>query len=354
MKFNTYISLVVAVVLAMVVSKIVYFGFTPSYANFVFSKPAFNSIFEHDVYQYRVLSKYLLFAIDHWLAADMPAKGAEARILVGTPSGSERFYLAFYYLNSLFLVLTSIMVVLIVNLDRQLRLTVMEKNLIIFLVPILIGLSQFTVCCYDVSSYFFQLLIIYIFLRFTERYYWATMVAIGLLVILSTLNRESSALSVSMVTVLLLTRYGIARKTFTGVGLMAVCFLVTYVALRVFIVDPQHLHIMNTQVGQFFLDTNMIGLLFWGLFFYLPFAIADETENRILIGLFFVLSLPYVITVFKDGVLWEVRLYIPLFLGALFLSKLNVSAHAFRVSRFFGRPGTPPLTGITTGQHGGM
>jgi hypothetical protein len=140
-----------------------------------------------------------------------------------------------------------------------------------------------------------------------------------------------------MVTVLLLTRYGIARKTFTGVGLMAVCFLATYVALRVFIVDPQHLHIMNTQVGQFFLDTNLIGLLFWGLFIYLPFAIAEETENRILIGLFFVLSLPYIITVFKDGVLWEIRLYIPLFLGALFLSKLNVSAHAFRVSRFFGR-----------------
>lgn len=337
MKFNTYISLVVAVVLAMVVSKIVYFGFTPNYANFVFSKPAFNSIFQHDVYQYRVLSKYLLFAIDHWLAADMPAQGAEARILVGTPGGSERFYLAFYYLNSFFLVLTSIMVVLLVNLDRQFRLTVMEKNLIIFLVPMLIGLSQFTVCCYDVSSYFFQLLIIYIFLRFVDRHYWVTMLVIGALIILSTANRESSALSVSMVAVLLLTRYGLTRKTLVGIGVSAVCFLATYVALRILIVDPQHERIFNTQVGQFFLDTNLIGLLFWGLFFYLPFAIAEETENRILIGLFFVLSLPYIITVFKDGVLWEVRLYIPLFLGALFLSKLDVSVHAFRVSRFFSR-----------------
>jgi hypothetical protein len=337
MKFNTYISLVVAVVLAMVVSKIVYFGFTPNYANFVFSKPAFNSIFQHDVYQYRVLSKYLLFAIDHWLAADMPAVGAEPRILVGTVNGSERFYLAFYYLNSFFLVLTSIMVVLIVNLDRQLHLTVMEKNLIIFLVPMLIGLSQFTVCCYDVSSYFFQLLIIYIFLRFAERHYWATMLGVAVLIILSTMNRESSALSVSMVSVLLLTRYGLTRKTLVGIGVAAICFLITYVALRILIVDPQHERIFNNQVGQFFLDTNIIGLLFWGLFFYLPFAIAEETENRILIGLFFVLSLPYIITVFKDGVLWEVRLYIPLFLGSLFLSKLNVAAHAFRVSRWLSR-----------------
>jgi hypothetical protein len=134
--------------------------------------------------------------------------------------------------------------------------------------------------------------------------------------------------------VLLLTRYGIARKTLIGVGLMAVCFLITYVALRVFIVDPQHLHIMNNQVGHFFLDTNLIGLLFWGLFFYLPFAIAEETENRILIGLFFVLSLPYIITVFKDGVLWEVRLYIPLFLGALVISKLDVSAHTVKLTEW--------------------
>jgi hypothetical protein len=354
MKFNMFISLIVAIILSMVVSKIVYFGFTPNYANFVFSKLTFNRIFEHDVYQYRVLSKYLLFAIDNWLASDMPAQGAEPRILVGTPSGSERFYLAFYYLNAAFLVLTSIMVVLIVNLDRQVRLTVMEKNLIIFLVPILIGLSQFTVCCYDVSSYFFQLLIIYIFLRFADRHYWGTMLSIGALVILSTVNRESSALSVSMAAILLLTRYGLTRKTLIGVGALAACFLATYVALRIFIVDPQHIRIMNPEAGKLFIDTNMIGLLFWMLFFYLPFAIAEKTENRILIGLFFVLSLPYIITVFKDGVLWEVRLYIPLFLGALFLSKLNVSAHAFRVSRFFGRPTTPPLTGITTGQPGGM
>lgn len=337
MKFNTYISLIVAVILAMVVSKIVYFGFTPSYANFVFSKPAFNSIFEHDVYQYRVLSKYMLFAIDHWLAAYMPATGAEPRILVGTHDGSERFYLAFYYLNLFFLVLTSIMVVLLVNLDRQFRLTRMEKNLIIFLVPMLIGLSQFTVCCYDVSSYFFQLVIVYIFLRFAERYYWTTILAIGALIILSTTNRESSALSVSMVSVLLLARYGLNPRTLTGVGMMALCFLSTYVALRVLIVDRQHQPIFNIQVGQFLVDTNLIGLLFWGLFIYLPFAIAQETENRILIGIFFLLSLPYIITVFKDGVLWEVRLYIPLFLGALILSKLNVSAHAVRVSRFLPR-----------------
>ena len=140
-----------------------------------------------------------------------------------------------------------------------------------------------------------------------------------------------------MVTVLLLTTYGFTRRVLAGIGMVAACFLATYVALRILIVDPQHLHILNIQAGKLLIDTNMVGLLFWALFFYLPFAIAEEKENRLLIGLFFVLSLPYIITVFKDGVLWEVRLYIPLFLGALFLSRLNVSAGAFRVSHLLPR-----------------
>jgi hypothetical protein len=78
----------------------------------------------------------------------------------------------------------------------------------------------------------------------------------------------------------------------------------------------------------------MIGLIFWGLFFYLPMAIAATVENKWLIVAFFILSLPYIYSCLKGGVLWEVRLYIPLFLSALFLSKLDVSAHAIRLSNF--------------------
>jgi hypothetical protein len=331
MKFNLFFSLAIAVLLSMVTSKIIYFGFTPNYAADIFSRKAFNGRFDHDVYKYRVLCKYLLFAVDDWLGEDMPAKGAENRILINTPGGSERFYLAFYYLNTFFLVLTSIMIVLLLNLDRSFRFTSVEKNLLIFFLPLLICLSQFTVCCYDVSSYFFQLLILYILLKFSDRYYWGSIATIGLLIVASTLNRESSALSVSMVALLLLTRYGINRKVLTGIGVVAVCFLATYVALRVLVIDPRHLRIINFQAGKLFIDTNIIGLIFWGLFFYLPLAMADGPENKCLIGAFFLFSLPYVFTCLKDGVLWEIRLYIPLFLGALFLSKLDVSTHVIRL-----------------------
>jgi hypothetical protein len=322
----------VAVLLSLVTSKIVYFGFTPNYAADIFSRKSFNSRFDHDVYKYRILCKYLLFAVDDWLGQDMPEKGAEPRILVNTPGGSERFYLAFYYLNSFFLVLTSIMAALLLDLQKSFLFSSSEKMLIIFLIPLLIGLSQFTVCCYDVSSFFFQLLTLYVFLRITDKHYWLSVFLISGLIVLSTLNRESSALSVSLIVLLLATRYGFNRRVILGMGMIAASFLGSYIGLHHFITDPSHMSIVNTQAGKLLIDTNMIGLFFWGLFFYLPMAIAVSPENKWLIGAFFLLSSPYIYTCLKDGVLWEVRLYIPLFLGALFLSKLEVSRHILKLS----------------------
>ena len=174
----------------LVTSKIIYFGFTPNYAADIFSKQALKGRLDHDVYKYHVLSKYMLYAVDDWLGSDMPANGAEPRLLIYDQHSSERFYLAFYYLNTFFLVLTAILVVLLLDVERSLRFSVAEKNLIIFLVPIVIGITRFTVNFYDVSGYFFQLLILYIFLRLSPRCYTLSLTIIGGLIILSTINRN--------------------------------------------------------------------------------------------------------------------------------------------------------------------
>jgi hypothetical protein len=76
----------------------------------------------------------------------------------------------------------------------------------------------------------------------------------------------------------------------------------------------------------------MMGVIFWVLFIYLPFALAATEENKYLIGGFFVLSIPYIITSLAGGDLWAVRLYVPLFLGALFLSRLELAGAAKRIS----------------------
>jgi len=333
MKFNLFMSLVLVVMLSMVVSKIVYFGFTPNYEADFFSRQAFNARFDHGGYQYRVLTKYLVYEVDGLLGKNMKEAGVEARIRVNAPMMSERFYYAIYYVNTLFLAFTSLMVVLLLNLDKSLRFSDTEKILICFFVPVLLGLTQFTVHYYDLSSYFLELLILYVFLKNIGSRYSQTMTTIMGLVVVSALNRESAEVSVAMVAVLLLTRYGATRRVLWNIAGMVGCWLVTYVALRVVIgaggPPPKAAAITSTAFEP---DMFMMGVIFWVLFIYLPFAIAATEENKYLIGAFFLFSLPYIVSSLATGDLWAVRLYVPLFLGALFLSRLEVAGAAVKVS----------------------
>jgi hypothetical protein len=83
----------------------------------------------------------------------------------------------------------------------------------------------------------------------------------------------------------------------------------------------------------------------------LPFALAATEENKWLIGGFFLFSLPYIINSVWSGDLWAVRLFVPLFLGALFLSKLDMAGAAVRISDTISRrrPASAPA-GMAEGQ----
>ena len=221
MKFNLFMTAILAIMLSMVVSKIVYFGFTPNYGADIFSHKAFDARFDHGGNQYRVLSKYLVYGVDGLLGRSMKEGGAEPRLRTVTGGASERFYYAIYYVNTLFLALTSLMVVMLLNLDKSLRFSDTEKILLVFFVPVLIGLSQFTVHYYDLSSYFLQLLILYVFLKNIDGRYSQTMTTIMGLIVLSTLNRESAEVSVAMIALLLLTRYGATRRVVWSIVGMA-------------------------------------------------------------------------------------------------------------------------------------
>ena len=343
MKFNLFMTSVLVVMLSMVVSKIVYFGFTPNYGADIFSHRAFDARFDHGGNQYRVLSKYLVYGVDGLLSRSMKEGGAENRIRTVTGGASERFYYAIYYVNTLFLALTSLMVVLLLNLDKSLKFSDTEKMLLVFFVPVLLGLTQFTVHYYDLSSYFLELLILYVFLKNIDSRYGWTMTMIMGLVVVATLNREAAEVSVAMVALLLLTRFGATRRVVWSMVGMVGCWLVTYAVLRVVIgaggPPPKAAAITSNAFEP---DMFMMGVIFWVLFIYLPFAIAATEENKYLIGGFFLFSLPYIISSLATGDLWAVRLYVPLFLGALFLSRLEVAGAAVRVSglkwRYLPRP----------------
>jgi len=318
--------MLVGIILSYVTSEIVYFGFAPNYdfATRV-SRTAFHGRFDHDVFKYRILSKYLLFETDESLRNIIPEKTRSNEFLHYIQDGSERFYYAYFFLNTFFLCLTCIIMVLLLRMKDYLFLSDREKWYFLFLSIITINLSQFALYYYDISSYFFQLLILYIFIRYQKEDYVLTMIAICALIILSTINRESSALSVSLIAALLIARFNLSVKAIYGVSLLGVTFIGTYLFLRYTIKDPLNISFGYLDAGHLLRRINIIGVAFWGLFLHLPIVTANSKENRRVILLYHLLSLPYILYCFQYGVLWEVRLYIPLFITSFFISRLNPS-----------------------------
>ena len=325
MKPSLILSLIVGVLLSLLVNRIVYFAYITNYSINSFSRVGIKDHYEHDVFKYRILSRYVLFQVDDWLSENMPEKGAPMRLRLYDPKASVRFYLAIYYTNTFFLVLVEILTVLILYIPGAFEMTQGEKSLTIFLVPLIIGLTSYVIVFYDVSSYFFQALILYLFLRMIDKYFLPTLLCIGLLIILSTLNRESSALSVSLLVLLLLCKFGITERSLIAIGAMAGCFLLAYIGLHLLITDNSNITINKALAGKFFDVTNIYGEAFWGIFCYLVFSIANNKENNRMIGFFFFFSTPYILACLFQGILWEMRLYVPLLLGTIFLSKIDTS-----------------------------
>lgn len=325
MKTTTFLS---GILVSLVMSYIVYFGFTTNYTRFVFSRGTFLKQYDHDVYKYRVLSKYLLLETNQFLNAIAPDKKADLRLLILDRQASDNFYYAYFLLNLTFLMLSSVILALLLEMDNHFTWSHGEKRLLLFFLPVIICLTQFVICPYDVCSYFFQLFTIYIFLEFIDRHYWPALLSTCLLIALGTLNRESSALTVAYLVLLVLGKKGLNNKGWISIISFIICFLTPYLALRFFIKDPPGWHSPDT-VDKFQLnlqwDLSHWGIVFWILFSWLAFAICRNRENRRLIMYFYLACLPYIYACLISGVLWELRLFIPVFIGALFLSHLNTS-----------------------------
>ena len=315
---------------AFVISYVVYFGFTTNYTTNSFSAASFRKQYTHNVFRYRVLSSYLLLQLDHGLGAVMGDAPGEKRLLMMDETASRRFYLAIFYLNTFFLILTALLLTLILETGKLFILRSGEKLLFLFLAVSLIGLTQYVIAPYDISSYFFELLGIYLYFRLAGRYA-VMLIALSLVTVVATLNRESSALMVVFVGMLAICREGWTVRSVGVAGLLLGIFLVTYIGLRMVISRPdpvinpwQHLFFYNLGHLQ-----NQVGILFWLLLFYLTMAVAVDFNNRYLICLFHLGCLPYIWTCLNTGILWELRLYMPLFLGGFLLAKMDATAFGY-------------------------
>lgn len=317
---NILLKIFFAILLAFTVNSFVYFGFANVYSSKILNFQEFQNQFSSGIYQYRKLCGWLLMWIYDFLGG-LNLDYSVFKLKFLNPESEPRMFLSFYLLNTFFAVLSGIVMVLITE-SKNFIATNSEKILITAAGIFTIALTQFVIVPYDVSSYFFLLLFFYFFLKYLGESNNANLIILAVIIIISTLNRESSALSVSLAATLLFSKFGIKKESLLPVAVLGGIFVVVYLGMRFFNQN------FSTNDGSLLLENftqpkNYLGLLFWAVFLLFSLLISKDRIAAKYNLLFHALSLPYILMSFYSGILYEVRLYVPLFLTSLFLAGIE-------------------------------
>ncbi len=308
--------------LAFTVNSFVYLGFTNVYSSKILNIESFQEQFQSGIYQYRILSGYFLIWIYDILSTfNIDYEIFKLKFL--NPDSEPQMYLSFYILNTFFIMLSGAIMVLISDLKSFVA-TNSEKLLITSVVIFVIALSQFVIVPYDISSYFFLLLFFYFLMQYLQKQSTLKLVLLSIIIIISTFNRESSALSLSLAGTLLYSKFGLKKESILPIAALAMVFLGVYFGVRI---TSENL---TTNDGNLFIQNftqpkNILGLLFWVVLFAFTLILAKDQKAVKYILLFHLLSFPYLLLCFYTGILYEIRLYIPLFLTSILLSKTELS-----------------------------
>lgn len=321
MKHSLFSKTFFAILLAFTLSSFLYFSFANIYSSGILNHADYQEQFQAGIYQYRILSSSLLLGIYNLLSSfNIDYNVFKLKFL--DPDSEPQMYLSFYLLNTLFLGLSAWVLVLITNC-KTFSATEIEKTLLVAVAVFAMVISQFVIVPYDISSYFFLLVFIYVFLRYLEKPLLQNLILLVITVIISTLNRETAVLSLALAASLLYTKYGFKREFFNPVSILSMAFIAVYFALRLagenFTTNDGNLFLQN-----FTQPKNVLGLLFWIVLFWLSMFLAKDKESKKNIMLFHFVSIPYLAACFYTGIIYEIRLYIPIFLTSLIISRTAI------------------------------
>ncbi len=322
MKINLFSKIIFILLLAFTVNSFVYFSFGNLYSSTVLNYADFENQFHSGIYQYRILSGYFLIWIYDFLSS-LNIDYQIFKLKFFNTDAEPKMYLSFFILNTIFLILSSIVLVFITETKNFIA-TQSEKILMISVAIFAISLSQFVIVPYDVSSYFFLLLFFFFLLKYLEKDSALNLIILLVILIISTFNRESSALSLSLAATLLYAKFGLKKKMYLPIIFLFVSFIAVYLGMRLWS-ESFSTNDGNLLEENFSQPKNFLGILFWMIFFIFTLILAKDRKGVRLILIFHVLSFPYILMCFYTGILYEVRLYIPIFLTSLILSRTEFS-----------------------------
>lgn len=307
--------------LAFTVNSFIYFSFGNIYSSKILNYTDFSQQFHSGIYQYRILSGYFLLWIYDFLSSlNIDYKIFKLKFL--DPNSEPLMYLSFYILNTFFIVLSAAILLFIME-TKNFVATNAEKILIASVAIFAMALSQFVIVPYDVSSYFFLLLFFYFLIQYLQKSSISLLAFLMIIILISTLNRESSALSLSLAATLLYSKFGLKKDIIKPIFFLAITFVAVYFGMR-FLNQSFSTNDGNLLSQNFSEPKNILGLLFWITFFIFSLIIAKNRNTKRQILIFHFLSLPYILMCFYTGIIYEIRLYVPLFLTAILLGRTEL------------------------------
>ena len=298
-------------VFPVLLSIVVYYGFSSTFSAKLYDIAGFHSQYDHGVYRYRVLGKVLLLAIYYILEHHRHGQvGPTAQL--GT-----NFYLSYVILNTTFLCLTAWALRATLDLPVFTK-SEIEKNLWVLVAVLLIAVTQFVVVPYDTLSYFFLAAAAFLMMRDSTP---ASTLGLAVVMILGTVTRETAALIVALYAALYVMR-GTAgfRPAIAPLVIMFALFVATYLGLRFAL--GWDAHALDQGLRGHMPLKGLAGVLFLicGVLLTMDFTSRARTKTALL---FLAFSSPYLAVSLLTGVPFEIRLWVPIFLGLILIHAMR-------------------------------
>lgn len=294
-----------------------YFGFVSNYSKGLFSIDGFLAQYTHGVYKYRVLGRWLYMQthelISHINLSSLPVN---ATMKAMDPGFSIHAYVSYFLLNTVFLCMTCLTLQALLNKFGRFS-TVVEKDFYISTLTCMTAITQFAVVPYDVMSYFFMCLGMYLILAGNQAWTSVTITSLLATVILATLSRETAALILSFHACIHVDRYGWKfNKDLRVLVLMVAGFLATYIGLRMALGTEQS----TFQKITFHENISLKGFVGLAFFFSASALLIRDPIALRRAAIYLLFTAPYLGYVLVTGLLYEIRLWVPILLAIAVLA----------------------------------
>ncbi|MDR3272917.1 MAG: hypothetical protein LBT29_05510 [Flavobacteriaceae bacterium] len=319
------------VIFPALLSFIVYFGFTSKYALAHAGLDRLPELYYHGVYNYRFLSRDILDGIYVWVNPYMESLRDYRLFSAMNTLGTNFYFLTILY-NTVFYVLACMILYKLFFCGKSEHKNKKYTELLYLFFIMSIALSQYVTTPFDDTSIFLFFLSVYLIFKLKKRFSILNSILLTCIVVISTCNRESSALTLSFYAALILDD-SISKifeketflKLIKHLSLPVVGFLVAYVGIRLFI-QMDNIKIIE---GNYFLHNitefkNIFGVLFYLILTYFSLSMTETAQQKRNLINYLIFSIPYIFVIIYAGLLWEIRLYIPLLMGQFILANPEI------------------------------